>query len=152
MALPTISLQGNLTGDPELRTTASGKYVVSLRVACNDRKKDQTTGEWVDGDTLYLDVVSWKNAEAINNTLGRGAKVLIVGTLKQREYETKDGQKRTVYEVNADHVAQIVADKFGGPASITSIPASDPWASTPVAEPANTSNPDPWGNDPDVPF
>lgn len=143
MPLPTISLQGNLTADPELRYTQAGKPVVSFSVACNDRYLDKTTNEWKDGDTTFMNVTSWRNGEAINNTLGRGSKVLVIGSLKQRNYETKDGQKRQAFEVNADHVAQIITDKAGAQTS-QSFPANDPW---PSVAPAG----DPWAASADEP-
>lgn len=145
MPLPTISLQGNLTADPELRYTNTGKPLASFSVACNDRYKDQTTGEWKDGETTFVNVVSWRNGEAINSTLTKGSKVLIVGSLVQKNYETKEGQKRTAFEVKAEHVAQIIIDKSGA-SQTNSFPAeSDPW---PTAAPA-----DPWATPEDeTPF
>lgn len=133
MPLPTVSLVGNLTGDPELRFTNSGKPLASFSVACNERYKDQATGEWKDGDTTFINVVAWRNGQAINDTLGRGSKVMIVGTLKQRNYETKDGQKRQAYEINAETVAQIITDKRGVEQA-TSFPADDAWPTTPPAD------------------
>lgn len=128
MALPTITLAGNLTRDPELRFTGSGKAVVNFSVACNQRHKNEA-GEWVDGETTYLDVTSWYAPEQINTDLHKGSKVLVTGTLKQRSYETKDGEKRTSFEVNADTVAIIVKPQAGAPATQT-IAAADPWTGT----------------------
>jgi single-strand DNA-binding protein len=127
MPLPTIQLVGNLTADPELRTTSGGKFVTNLRLACNDRKKNEA-GEWVDGDSLFIDVVCWRNAEAINATLVKGSKVVVLGTLRANDYE-KDGVKVKAYRVNADDVSQLVLGK--SPAvmpPITNAPKSDPWA------------------------
>ena len=128
MALPRITIVGNLTADPELRYTQSGKPVVNLRVAANDRRKNDQ-GEWVDGSSTFLDVTVWRNAEAVARKLNRGSKVLILGELKQREYETKTGEKRTAYEVAADEVAELLFDRNGeisGTASVTQ-PAGNPW-------------------------
>lgn len=147
MSLPTISLVGNLTGDPELRYTQAGKPLAAFSVACNDRYKDQATGEWKDGDTTFINVVAWRNSEAINNTLSKGSKVMIVGTLVQRSYESKTGEKRTAYEVKAQEVAQIITDKSGSDQMRSvAAPANDPWPVT--APPA-----DPWATPEDeTPF
>lgn len=137
MSLPTVSLVGNLTADPELRYTQAGKPVTSFSVACNERRKDQATGDWVDGDTTFLQVTCWRNSEAINNTLGRGSKVMVVGTLKQRSWESKTGEKHTTHELNAQEVAQIITDKKGVDqvAHSYSAPADDPWPTTAPADP-----------------
>lgn len=127
MPLPTITVIGNLTADPELRFTNSGKAVVSLRIACNDRRKNDA-GEWVDGDTTYLDAVSWNAAEQIANELKKGQRIIVTGALKQRDYETKSGEKRTAYEVTADGVAPIIRDNASRPTAPATTPASDPWA------------------------
>lgn len=110
MALPTITIAGNLTADPDLRYTNSGTGWVKLRVAANERKKNEA-GEWIDGDSLFIDAVAWRNAEMISNRLRKGAKVVIYGTLKSRSYETETGEKRTVFEISADYVASILNDQ-----------------------------------------
>lgn len=103
MALPRIELEGNLVADPELRFTASGKAVANFRVATSERKKQGD--EWVDGDECFLDCSIWdKAAENLTDSLTVGAKVIVVGRLRQRSYETNSGEKRTVYEVKADSV------------------------------------------------
>lgn len=133
MPLPTTAFVGNLTGDPELRYTQAGKPVTTFSVACNDRYKNDQ-GEWVDGDTTYLTVVCWRNGEAISATLSKGTKVMVSGHLVQRNYETKEGQKRTVYEVKASDVAQVITDKRGVDQltnSFETAPAGDLW---PVSE------------------
>lgn len=142
MALPTVSLVGNLTANPELRYTQAGKPVTSFSVACNDRYLDKTTNEWKDGDTTFLQVTCWRNSEAINNTLGRGSKVMVVGTLKQRTWESKTGEKHTTHELNASEVAQIITDKKGVAqvGQSYTAPADDPW---PTTAPAG----DPWAED-----
>lgn len=113
MPIPAITARGNLTADPILRFTQAGKPVVSLTIACNDRRKDATTGEWVDGDTTFLDVTSWHNAEGIAETLHKGEQVVVVGTLKQRNYETKEGEKRRAFEVDAASVSKVIRDAAG---------------------------------------
>ena len=103
MALPRIELEGNLVADPELRFTASGKAVANFRVATSERKKQGD--EWVDGDECFLDCSIWdKAAENLTESLTVGAKVIVTGRLRQRSYETNNGEKRTVYEVKCDSV------------------------------------------------
>lgn len=132
MALPTITIVGNLTAEPELRFTNSGKPVTNLRVACNERKKNEA-GEWVDGESVFLDVTVWRNAEAVSR-VARGTKVLIIGTLRQNDYE-KDGVKIKAYRVNADHVATALADARGETSGFTAVPSADAdlWA-TPATD------------------
>lgn len=104
MALPTIVIVGNLTADPELRFTTTGKAVASLRVAASDRKKD-SAGQWVDGDKIYLNVTVWNDtAENVTHTCFKGDTVVVIGKLKQRSYTAKDGTEKTVFEVEAESV------------------------------------------------
>lgn len=106
MALPLVTLTGNLTEDPELKYTANATALLKLRIACSDRRKDQATGQWVDGKTTFIDVVAWRDlAEAAGSVLGRGDKVTISGKLTMNTYTAKDGTERTTYEVNADTIA-----------------------------------------------
>jgi single-strand DNA-binding protein len=110
MALPAISLTGNLVDDPQLRFTAAGLAVVSFRVACGSRKFDKTTNEWADGDTTFLDVSAWRQtAENVAESVTKGTAVTVTGKLKQRSYEAKDGTRRTVFEVDADSIAVDLA-------------------------------------------
>jgi single-strand DNA-binding protein len=130
MSLPNITLVGNLTTDPILRHTQAGKPVTSLRVACNDRKKNQTTGLWEDGDTTFIDVTVWRNTEAIQRQLFKGSKVLVIGTLRQKDFQTAAGEKRTAYEVQADEVALLMIDKATGTTTqVNSVTSNgiDPW-------------------------
>jgi len=100
--LPIITIQGNLTQDPELRFTKTEKPVVSLRVACSDRKKD-AQGNWSDGDSLYINVTAWNTtAQNAASSLNKGDSLIVTGKLKQREYQANDGQTKTIYEVEAD--------------------------------------------------
>lgn len=130
MSLPNITLVGNLTTDPILRHTQTGKPVITLRVACNDRKKNQTTGLWEDGETTFIDATVWRNTDSIQKQLSKGSKVLIIGTLRQKDFQTAAGEKRTSYEVQADEVALLMIDKATGQTiqanSITSN-GIDPW-------------------------
>ena len=104
MPLPTIVIVGNLTADPELRFTTTGKSVASLRVACSDRKKDPA-GQWIDGDKIFLNVNVWNDtAENVTATCFKGDTVVVVGKLKQRSYKAKDGTEKTVFEVEAESV------------------------------------------------
>jgi single-strand DNA-binding protein len=101
----TITVTGNLVADPELRFTPSGQPVATFRVASTPRIRDNASGEWKDGDTLYLSCNVWRQAaENVAESLQRGMRVIVTGRLKQRNYETKEGEKRTVYEVEADDV------------------------------------------------
>lgn len=110
MALPRIQLVGNLTSDPQLAFTASGIARANLRVACNDRKKDQATGQWTDGDTVYLDVTCWRTlAENVAESLTKGDTVLVTGTLRSRTYDGKDGTQREAWQVDAYTVAPDLA-------------------------------------------
>jgi len=100
MSLPTLTGVGRLVADPELRFTSSGKAVCRLRVAFSDRKKDQATGEWRDGDKIFLDVTVWEQeAENIAESLTRGTELVVSGKLRQREFEDREGNKRTSYEL-----------------------------------------------------
>jgi single-strand DNA-binding protein len=100
-----ITIVGNLVNDPELRFTNSGQPVAQFRVASTPRIRDNTTGEWKDGDSLFLTCNVWRQAaENAAESLTRGMRVIVTGRLKQRNYETKEGEKRTVYEVEVDDV------------------------------------------------
>jgi single-strand DNA-binding protein len=100
-----ITVVGNLVADPELRFTASGQPVATFRVASTPRVMDRTTNEWKDGDSLFLTCNVWRQAaENVAESLQRGMRVIVTGRLKQRNYETKEGEKRTVYEVEVDDV------------------------------------------------
>lgn len=103
-SLPEVTVVGTLTADPELRFTQSGKAVAGFSIACNSRKKD-AGGNWVDGDTTFLRANIWgEYAENVAETLVKGVKVIARGTLKQRSFETKDGDKRTVFELEVDEI------------------------------------------------
>jgi single-strand DNA-binding protein len=136
-----ITLVGNLVDDPELRFTPSGQAVGKFRVASTPRFLDKQTNEWKDGESLFLTCNVWRQAaENVAESLTRGMRVIVQGRLKQRSYETKEGEKRTVFEVEVDEVGPSLRNAsakvtkasrgggggggFGGGA-----PADDPWAS-----------------------
>jgi single-strand DNA-binding protein len=143
----TITIVGNLVDDPELRFTPSGAAVAKFRIASTPRYLDRTTNEWKDGEGLFLTVNIWRQmAENVAESLQRGMRVMVQGRLKQRSYETKEGEKRTVYEIEADEIgpslklATAKVNKtsrgsgggggFGG-GSGGGGAAEDPWASAP---------------------
>jgi single-strand DNA-binding protein len=100
-----ITIVGNLVNDPELRFTNSGQPVAQFRVASTPRIRDNQTGEWKDGDSLFLTCNVWRQmAENVAESLQRGMRVIVSGRLRQRSYETKEGEKRTVYEVEVDDI------------------------------------------------
>jgi len=100
-----ITIAGNLVDDPELRFTPAGQPVARFRVASTPRFRDNSTGEWKDGDSLFLTCNVWRQAaENVAESLTRGMRVIVSGRLRQRSYETKEGEKRTVYEVEVDDV------------------------------------------------
>ena len=100
-----ITVVGNLVADPELRFTPAGQPVATFRVASTPRIRDNATNEWKDGDSLFLTCNVWRQAaENVAESLQRGMRVIVTGRLKQRNYETKEGEKRTVFEVEVDDV------------------------------------------------
>ena len=100
-----ITISGNLVDDPELRFTPAGQPVARFRVASTPRFLDKNTNEWKDGDSLFLTCNVWRQAaENVAESPTRGMRVIVSGRLRQRSYETKEGEKRTVYEVEVDDV------------------------------------------------
>jgi single-strand DNA-binding protein len=100
-----ITVVGNLVNDPELRFTPAGQPVATFRVASTPRFMDRQTNEWKDGDSLFLTCNVWRQAaENVAESLQRGMRVIVSGRLKQRSYETKEGEKRTVYEIEVDDI------------------------------------------------
>jgi single-strand DNA-binding protein len=100
-----ITVVGNLTADPELRFTPSGAAVANFTVASTPRTFDRQSGEWKDGEALFLRCNIWRQAaENVAETLTRGARVIVQGRLKQRSFETREGEKRTVIELEVDEV------------------------------------------------
>jgi single-strand DNA-binding protein len=101
----TITVIGNLTDDPELRFTPSGAAVAKFRVASTPRFLDRQSGEWKDGEPLFLACNIWRDAaEHVAESLQRGARVIVTGRLRQRSYETREGEKRTVIELEVDEI------------------------------------------------
>jgi single-strand DNA-binding protein len=100
-----ITVVGNLTDDPELRFTPSGAAVAKFRVASTPRTLDRASGEWKDGEPLFLACNIWRQAaENVAESLQRGARVIVTGRLRQRSYETREGEKRTVMELEVDEI------------------------------------------------
>lgn len=100
-----ITIIGNLVDNPELKYTQSGSAVANFRVASTPRQYDKNTNQWVDGEALFLQCNIWRQAaENVANSLSKGDRVIVSGRLRQRSYETNQGEKRTVFEVEADEV------------------------------------------------
>ena len=149
-----ITVVGNLTADPELRFTASGAAVANFTVASTPRTFDRASGEWKDGEALFLRCNIWRQAaENVAESLTRGSRVVVTGRLKQRSFDTKEGEKRTVIELEVDEIgpslryATAKVNRVNRPAGAggagggggyggsggSSGPADDPWASAPPA-------------------
>ena len=105
-----ITIIGNLVDNPEMRFTPSGVAVASFRIASTPRYRDSKSGDWKDGDTLFLTCQAWRLvAENVAESLEKGMRAIVVGRLRQRSYETKEGEKRTVYELEADEVGPALS-------------------------------------------
>src|SRR4249919_4006472 len=101
----TITLVGNLTADPELRFTPSGAAVANFTVASTPRTFDRQTNEWRDGDAMFLNCAVWRQAaENVAESLQKGMRVIVQGRLRQRSYETREGERRTVVELDVEEV------------------------------------------------
>jgi len=101
----TITVVGNLTNDPELRFTPSGSAVANFTIASTPRTFDRQSNEWKDGETLFLRASVWREAaENVAESLTKGMRVIVSGRLKSRSYETKEGEKRTVIELEVDEI------------------------------------------------
>ncbi|MEA5367241.1 single-stranded DNA-binding protein [Amycolatopsis sp., V23-08] len=101
----TLTIIGNLTADPELRFTQAGNAVANFTVASTPRTFNRATGEWEDGEALFMRCTIWKQAaENVAESLTRGARVVVQGRLKQRSFQTKEGEKRTVIELDVDEI------------------------------------------------
>ncbi|KRE94131.1 single-stranded DNA-binding protein [Nocardioides sp. Soil774] len=150
----TITVIGNLVDDPELRFTPSGAPVANFRIASTPRTFDRQSNEWKDGDTLFLSCAVWRQAaENVAESLQRGMRVIVQGRLKSRQYETREGEKRTVFEIDVEEVgpslrsasAKVTKTQrsggtggysgggggagYSGGGGQQSAPADDPWAS-----------------------
>lgn len=147
-----ITVIGNLTADPELRFTPSGAAVANFTVASTPRTFDRQTGEWKDGDALFLRCNVWRQAaENTAESLTRGMRVIVSGRLRQRSFETREGEKRTVVEMEVDEVGPSLryatakvnkVTRQGGPSGSGGYGSSgsdDPWSSAPqVGAPAGS--------------
>ena len=137
-----ITLVGNLTSDPELRFTPSGAAVAKFTVASTPRYMDRQTNEWKDGDTLFLNCQIWRQAaENVAESLTRGMRVIVSGRLKQRSYETKEGEKRTVFEVEVDEVGPSLRSATAKVTRTQRAAGGNGGFSAPAAE---SFNDDPW--------
>ena len=152
-----ITVIGNLTADPELRFTPSGAAVANFTVASTPRTFDKQSGEWKDGEALFMRCNIWRQAaENVAETLTRGARVIVSGRLKQRSYETREGEKRTVVELEVDEIgpslkyATAKVNKVsrgsggGGFGAGSGGPSDDPWGSAPVAGGSATDDEPPF--------
>lgn len=157
----TITVVGNLTADPELRFTPSGAAVANFTVASTPRIFDRQSSEWKDGEALFLRCNIWREAaENVAESLTRGSRVIVTGRLKQRSFETREGEKRTVFEVEVEEIGPSLkyatakvnranrsgggGGGFGGGAGGGgsrppqsggggNVPAEDPWGSAPAS-------------------
>lgn len=131
-----ITLVGNLVDDPQLKFTPAGAALAQFRIASTPRTYDRNTGEWRDGESLFLTCSVWRQAaENVAESLTRGMRVLVQGRLKQRSYEDREGTKRTVYELDVDEVgpslrtatATVTKTTGNRPQQPAQRPAADPW-------------------------
>ncbi len=161
-----ITVVGNLVDDPELRFTPSGAAVANFRIASTPRTFDKQTNDWKDGDALFLTCSVWRQAaENVAESLQKGMRVVVQGRLKSRQYETREGEKRTVFEIDVDEVGPSLkyatakvtrAQRSGGGGYGGGAPqggggqsgGDDPWA-TPAPQgggaPQGGAAQDPWG-------
>ncbi|MDP9936844.1 single-strand DNA-binding protein [Paenarthrobacter nicotinovorans] len=161
----TITVIGNLTNDPELRFTPSGSAVANFTIASTPRTFDRQSNEWKDGETLFLRASVWREAaENVAESLTKGTRVIVSGRLKSRSYETKEGEKRTVIELEVDEIGPSLryanakvnrtqrnnqgAGNGGGFGSQATggqhVRQDDPWAAN------SQANAGSWGNGPDA--
>jgi single-strand DNA-binding protein len=158
-----ITVVGNLTGDPELRFTPSGAAVANFTIASTPRAFDKNSNEWKDGDTLFLNCSIWRQAaENVAESLQKGMRVVAQGRLKQRSYETREGEKRTVVELEVEEVGPSLkyatakvarVQRSGGGGGYSggggggNTGGDDPWASSPAqgGQPASQGAPSQGG-------
>jgi single-strand DNA-binding protein len=159
-----ITIIGNLVDDPELRFTPSGAAVANFRVASTPRTFDRQAGEWRDGETLFLSCSVWRQAaENVAESLQKGMRVVVQGRLKQRSFETREGEKRTVVELDVDEVGPSLRNATakvtkttrsgggggygggsGGGGGYGGSQDNDPWASQPAGGGGQQGGNDPW--------
>ena len=138
----TITVIGNLTADPELRFTPAGAAVANFTVASTPRTFDRAKNEWIDGDALFMRCNIWREAaENVAESLTRGSRVIVSGRLKQRSFETREGEKRTVVELEVDEIGPSLkyatakvnkADRKNGARTAATATQDDPWGSPPA--------------------
>jgi single-strand DNA-binding protein len=150
-----ITVVGNLTADPELRYTQAGLAVANFTIASTPRTFDRASNDWKDGEALFLRASVWREfAEHVAGSLTKGSRVIVTGRLKQRSYETKEGEKRTSFEIEVDEVgpslryatAQVTrtsSSREGGAGGGGGRPqvADEPWA---ASAPAGSASGDVW--------
>jgi len=153
-----LTIVGNLTADPELRFTPSGAAVANFTVASTPRMMDRQTNEWKDGDPLFMRCSIWREAaENVAESLTRGARVIVTGRLKQRSFETREGEKRTVFEVEVDEIGPSLryatakvnkASRSGGGGGFGGGGGGGGSRPAPAQQPSGGSGDDPWGSAP----
>ena len=157
-----ITVVGNLVTDPDLRFTNAGHAVANFRIASTPRSYDKQAGEWKDGEALFLTCTAWNQmAENIAESLQRGHRIVVQGRLKQRTFETREGEKRTVMELEVDEVgpslryATAAVRKMtrstatsGGYQPGGGAPADDPWAAAPPAGSSQVRNSSSFDDEP----
>ncbi|MEZ0383039.1 single-stranded DNA-binding protein [Mycolicibacter senuensis] len=153
----TITVVGNLTADPDLRFTPSGAAVANFTVASTPRIYDRQSGEWKDGDALFLRCNIWREAaENVAESLTRGSRVIVTGRLRQRSFETREGEKRTVYEIEVDEIgpslryatAKINKVSRGGGGGGFGAGGGATAGAAPMAQSGGAPAEDPWGSAP----
>ncbi|MFC5730276.1 single-stranded DNA-binding protein [Nocardioides vastitatis] len=168
-----ITVVGNLVDDPELRFTPSGAAVANFRIASTPRTFDKQTNEWKDGDALFLSCAVWRQyAENVAESLTKGMRVIVTGRLKSRQYETREGEKRTAMEIDVEEVGPALryatakvaraarsggGGGYGASGGGAGAGGGDPWSSQPAGQPSSApagggAPNDPWaapgvGND-----
>jgi single-strand DNA-binding protein len=151
-----ITVVGNLTADPELRFTPSGAAVANFTVASTPRTFDRQSNEWKDGEALFLNCSVWRQAaENAAESLTRGMRVIVSGRLKARSYETREGEKRTVFEIDVDEVGPSMkyatakvtktSRSGGGQGYGSGGGGDDPWASNQSTGQSGQSGQGGWG-------
>lgn len=138
----TITVIGNLTNDPELRFTPSGSAVANFTVASTPRTYDRNSNEWKDGETLFLRASVWReSAENVAESLTKGTRVIVTGRLKSRSYETKEGEKRTVIELEVDEIGPSLRYATAKP---NKVHRSNDGTTTYAQRPEQAAANDPW--------
>ena len=136
-----LTITGNLVDDPELRFTPSGQPVAKFRIASTPRYFDKQANAWKDGESLFLTVNVWRQAaENVAESMTRGTRAIVTGRLRQRSYETREGEKRTVYELEADEVGVSLRNATAKVSKVTRASGGEAQAS----RPASGQGADPW--------